>query len=66
MSDLTVSLVGFLAGVLVAAIVRLTRLEERETESYQRGYASAVRDRQARDKERARKAAQTRRRNSAE
>lgn len=56
-----ISLIGFAAGALVASLVKLTVLENAESEAYRKGYEAAQADQRERNEVRARKAAQTRR-----
>jgi hypothetical protein len=61
MHPVLISLIGFTAGALVTALVKLTALENAESEAYRKGYEAAQADQRERNETRARKAVQTRR-----
>lgn len=61
MHPILISLAGFVAGGLVASLVKLTALENAESDAYAKGYEAAEAHQRERNEARARKAAQTRR-----
>ena len=61
MHPVLISLIGFAAGALVASLVKLTALENAESDAYAKGYEASEFHQRERNEARARKAAQTRR-----
>ena len=61
MHPVLISLICFTAGAFVASFVKLTALENAESDAYAKGYEAAESDQRERNEARARKAAQTRR-----
>ena len=61
MHPVLISLICFTAGAFVASFVKLTALENAESDAYRKGYETAEAHQRERNEARARKAAQTRR-----